>query len=87
MHASWLRAPPAVNVAELGALYDRMGSARMREQIIFGLGQRQQPAALDKLIEIARSDRDMEMRKKALFWLGQSQDPRAAQLLLEIISQ
>jgi HEAT repeat protein len=46
-----------------------------------------EPAAMDKIIEIARRDPDRRMRQKALFWLGQSRDPRAAQVLREVIEQ
>ena len=49
--------------------------------------QREEPAAVDKLLEISRGDPDPELRKKALFWLGQSGDPRAAKALQDIIEQ
>ncbi|HEX2190990.1 MAG TPA: HEAT repeat domain-containing protein [Longimicrobiaceae bacterium] len=74
-----------VSVAEIAALYDRTSNRAMREQVIFVLSQRQEPAALDRLIQIARGDRDPALRQKAVFWLGQSEDPRAARVLEEII--
>jgi HEAT repeat protein len=83
----WAAQSQTVSIAELSGLYDRLQSPKLREQAIFGLAQRNQSAALDKLIEIARSDRDREMRKKALFWLGQNKDPRAAQAIFDIINQ
>ena len=46
-----------------------------------------EPAAVDKLLDIARTDPDKDLRKKALFWLGQSSDPRAAKALQDIIEQ
>lgn len=73
-----------VPVQDLTGVYDRSRDAQMREQVIFVLSQRREPAALDKLVEIARHERDAELRKKAIFWLGQSKDPRAAQVLMEI---
>ena len=51
------------------------------------LSERREAAATDKLIDIAKNDKDVEMRKKAIFWLGQKNDPRAKQLLMEIINQ
>ena len=75
------------NMEELGALYDRLQSVEMKEQLIFVYSQRHEPAALDRLIRIAKTEREPELRKKAIFWLGQSNDPRAAQVLLEIINQ
>jgi HEAT repeat protein len=75
------------SLADLTALYATMPDREMREQLIFVYSQRDEPAAVDKLLEIARSDGDPELRKKALFWLGQSDDPRAAKALQDIIEQ
>jgi hypothetical protein len=68
-------------------MYDRITEAPMREHLIYVLSQSRERAAADKLIEIARADRDPQMRKKALFWLGQMHDPRIQQLLLDIIDK
>jgi HEAT repeat protein len=75
------------SVADLTSLYNTMDEREMREQLIFVYSQREEPAAVDKLLEIARRDSDAELRKKALFWLGQSDDPRAAKALQDIIEQ
>ncbi len=75
----------AVPTAELVATYDAMRDREMREQVIFVLSQRDDAAAVDKLIAIARRDPDRELRQKAIFWLGRSRDPRAVQALGEII--
>jgi HEAT repeat protein len=75
------------NMDQLAGLYDRMQNQDMKEQLIFVYSQRHEAAALDKLIQIAKTEKDRELRKKAIFWLGQSHDPRAAQVLLEIIDQ
>jgi HEAT repeat protein len=75
------------SMADLAGLYAAMPDRQMREQLIFVYSQRDEPAALDKLLEIARRDTDPELRKKALFWLGQSDDPRAAKALQDIIEQ
>jgi HEAT repeat protein len=72
---------------QLGALYARAPDAEIREQLIFVFSQRREPAAVDRLLDIARNDRDPEMRKKAIFWLGQSRDPRAQRFLLDIIDK
>lgn len=77
-----------VSIAEFSGVYDRLRDQELREQVIFVLSQRMRdPAALDKLIDIARRDPEPELRKKAIFWLGQSRDPRAARLLSELIGQ
>jgi hypothetical protein len=77
-----------VPVAELAGVYDRVRDREMREQAIFALSQRMhEPAAVDKLIDIARREPDGELRKKAIFWLGQSRDPRAVRALSDLINQ
>ncbi|CAA9358056.1 MAG: hypothetical protein AVDCRST_MAG68-4140 [uncultured Gemmatimonadetes bacterium] len=75
----------SVPTAELAAAYDALRDRALREQVIFVLHQRDDAAAVDKLIAIARRDPDRELRQKAIFWLGRSRDPRAAQTLAEII--
>jgi len=75
------------DLTQLSGLYDRMQNREMKEQLIFVYSQRHEAAAVDRLIQIAKTEQDKELRKKAIFWLGQSHDPRAAQVLLEIINQ
>jgi len=74
-------------LSELIQAYDRMPEAEMKEQVIFVLAQRREQQATDKLLDIARRDRDPRMREKAIFWLGQRNDPRTADLLLEILER
>jgi HEAT repeat protein len=77
-----------VAISEMAKLYDRMGDSEMREAIIFSLSQRQRdPAAMDKLFDIAKNEKDSELRKKAIFWLGQSRDPRVQQFLMDLINK
>lgn len=77
-----------VGIDEIIPLYSRIGDQEMKEQVIFVLSQRSNtPAAVDKLIDIAKTDKDPELRKKAIFWLGQSRDPRVQQFLLDIINK
>jgi HEAT repeat protein len=86
-HALFWAGQSGVPLADLAALYTTSDDRAMREQLVFVYSQREEPAAVDKLLEIARRDPDPEMRKKALFWLGQSEDPRAAKALQDIIEQ
>lgn len=75
------------SMADLASLYSTLNVRELREQVIFVYSQRDDSAAVDRLLEIARRDPDTELRKKALFWLGQSSDPRAAKALQDIIEQ
>ena len=59
----------------------------MREQLIFVYSQREEPQAIEKLIDIAKRDSNPDLRKRALFWLGQSEDSRAVQAIQDIIDR
>jgi hypothetical protein len=76
-------------VAQLRGLYRSAAERELREQIIWLISESEDDssAALDALIEIARTDADPDMRGKAVFWIGESDDPRAEELLLEILGQ
>ena len=77
-----------VSISELAQLYDRMADTEMKESIIFTLSQRQSDrAAIDKMFDIAKNEKDPELRKKAIFWLGQSHDPRVQQFLIDLINR
>ncbi len=77
-----------VATSELSSLYNRMADAEMKDQMIFVFSQRQHdPAAMDKLFDIAKNEKDPELRKKAIFWLGQSRDPRVQQFLMDLINK
>ncbi|HKJ91855.1 MAG TPA: HEAT repeat domain-containing protein, partial [Longimicrobiales bacterium] len=73
------------SVAAMGSLYDRVQARALKEQLLFVFSQSDDAAAVDRLIQIARTEKDPELRKRAIFWLGQSDDPRAAKVLMDII--
>jgi HEAT repeat protein len=83
----WAGQQRRVDVNALLPLYDKLTDQDLKEHFIFVLSERRESAATDKLIDIAKHDKDREMQKKALFWLAQKNDPRVKQLLLEIIDQ
>ena len=66
-----------VSTAALSALYPRLNERQLKEQLIWVMSQKRDPAAATRLMEIAKSDPDRELRKKAIFWLGQSKGIRA----------
>ncbi len=74
-------------LSELATLYDRMPSREMKEQLIFVYSQRNEKAAVDRLIQIAKTEPDRELRKKAIFWLSQSNDPRVAEFLASLLEK
>lgn len=83
----WAAQNKSVPFERLAQMYDRATDSEIKEQLIFGFAQRNSREAVDKLMSIARSDRDKEIRKKAIFWLGQSRDPRVLDFLAELIGK
>jgi HEAT repeat protein len=39
------------------------------------------------LIQVARTNRNVDVRKQAMFWLGESKDPRAVSFFEEILTK
>ena len=77
-----------VDLDAFQSIYDQAkGDDEIRKQVIFIYTQRREPAAVDKLMSIAKSDPDIEMRKAAIFWLGQKNDPRVKQFLRDLINK
>lgn len=72
---------------ELLKMYRQLDERELRKQMIFVLSQRDDSAAIDGLIDIARSDADHDLRKQAFFWLGQKDDPRVVALLSSILER
>jgi HEAT repeat protein len=84
----WAGQTGSIDVAKLGTLFDKATDPEFKNQVIFVLSQKgRSPEAIDKLIDIAKNEKDHELRKQALFWLGQSHDPRAVKALQEIINR
>jgi HEAT repeat protein len=76
-----------VKVEDIARLYDVADSRGMREQILSALAQREEPQAIDKMMEIARRDTDPRIRSYAISLLGRSKNERAKELLREMIEK
>lgn len=77
-----------IDFAQISSLYDQSkGDGELQEHILFILSQRREPGAVDKLMDVAKSDSNIERRKNALFWLGQKNDPRVKQFLRDLINK
>ena len=72
---------------DLVQLYDGLGPYSLREHYVFVISQRRDDAAVDKLIDVARHDADLEIRKRAMYGLGQTQDPRAVKFLRDLVTR
>jgi HEAT repeat protein len=81
----WAAQSRTVSMADLVGLYSRTTNPKMKEQLIFAYSQRRDVEAVDKLMDIAKNEKDKSLRGKAIFWLGQSKDPRVAKFLEDLI--
>ena len=72
---------------DLVNLYDGLTPFSLREHFVFVISQRRDDAAVDKLIDVARRDADLDIRKRAMYWLGQTQDPRAVKFLRDLVTR
>jgi HEAT repeat protein/TolA-binding protein len=74
-----------VSVADLAKLYDTADSYDLRSRVVSILGNRKEPEATDKLIDIAKTSTVVSLRKEAINALARKNDPRTTQLLLDIV--
>jgi len=77
------RSSTTITVGEFSKLYDAAESRSLRSQIVSALGQRKEPEALDKLIDILKNSTDASVRSQVVGTLSRSTDPKAKQALLD----
>jgi HEAT repeat protein len=83
----WAGQRKEVSLDQLLGLYDRVTDREMKEQLIYVYSRRSEPAAVDRMISIARNEKDKNLRSTAVQWLARSKDPRAVSFLLELIDK
>ena len=83
----WAGQSKATPTKDIVAVYKGAQETSLREHAIFVLSQRDDEAATNELLRIAREDSDKQMRSKALFWLAQKDDPRVAKLISERVTR
>ena len=83
----WAGESDALPLADLVAVYPKLDDRNVKEHYIFVLQNRKEPQATDRLIELARSEKDPQLQKKAMFWIGQKKDPKAVAFIREVITQ
>jgi len=76
-----------VTNAQLAQIYDRSTEVEIRKTLISVLASLRDNGGIDKLLDIARNEKQVELRKQAVSSLSRSKDPRALQLLTEIIDR
>jgi len=82
----WLSQGRQLDMDALQGIYTgARDDQEIQKQVIFVYSQSRQSAAVDKLMEIAKTDPKIENRKDAIFWLGQKNDPRVKQFLRDLL--
>ena len=74
-------------VADIARLYEVADARSLREQVLYALSRRNEPEAVDMIIDIARKDTDPQIRRTAISLLSRSKNPRAIALLQELIDK
>ena len=78
----------ALSIDELGKLFEALSERDLRSAVVNQLASREEPAAVDKLIEIIKSGTDPQVRREAISALARRKDdPRATKLLLELVEK
>lgn len=76
-----------LTVDDLGKLFDALSERDLRSAVLQQLARREEPAATDKLIEIAKSGTDPQLRREAISVLARKNDPRTTKLLLDLVEK
>ena len=75
------------DIGELTKLYDALTERELRSTLVQVLGEREEPAATDKLFEIAKTGTDPAIRRAAISALARKKDPRTTKLLLDMVEK
>jgi HEAT repeat protein len=74
-----------LSVDDLGKLYDASDSRNMRRSLVNALGNRQEPAAVNKLLDIVKFSTDPEVKASAISVLINKKDPEINKKLAALI--
>ncbi|HYE73790.1 MAG TPA: HEAT repeat domain-containing protein, partial [Blastocatellia bacterium] len=75
----------AESVSFISQLYDTEQDPEIKEHLLHALSESHSKEALNKLMQIARTDPSLKNRKTAVFRLGQSRDPEVLKFLEELL--
>lgn len=74
--------------AQIASVYDRASNdLEIRKQAVGVLANMREGQGIEKLLDVARNEKNPELKKSAVSYLGRTKDPRAMQLLTEIIDK
>ena len=76
-----------MDIAGISKLYDATAQGKIREELINKLGDRKEPEATDKLIDIVKTGTNPENRRSAINALTRKKDPRTTKLPMDLIDR
>ena len=83
----WLaRVSPAESVTVLGSFLTPAAPTRLADGALVALAMHREPAALERLLAVAKDGATTHLRGQALFWLAQRAGDRAAGAITEAIA-
>jgi len=75
-------------LAFLREVYDNAKSEELKLQVCHILSRHDdQDGALDIMLGIVRSEKNLRIKQEMIFWMGHFDDPRAADFLIEILNE
>jgi len=77
------RSSSTISIADMSKLYDVAESRSMRMQVVNALGQRKEPEALDKVIDVFHTSTDSSVRSQITGILSRNTDPKAKKALAD----
>lgn len=73
--------------SSLAQVYDRVEEIELRRQALSSLVSLRDNAGIDKLLDVAKNEKNAELRRTAVSYLSRTKDPRAIALLQDIINK
>jgi len=74
-------------LALLKDIYGRTNERELKEQVIFALTLSDSKDAVEELIRLAKSERNVEVKKNAIFWLGQKASQESVKTLKDLVDE
>jgi HEAT repeat protein len=74
-------------VADLVKIYDETTDIQLKEAVLNALAESGEKAAIDKLMQVARSDENRSARRRAISALGRSSDERVKEFLAGLVEK
>lgn len=71
----------------IGLYDDFAGQVEMQERALDVISQYSDTAATDKLLQVARTEPNVDLRRRAVLRVGQRHDPRVREFLMDILSK